>query len=410
MKICISKYILGTEKNLIFDPSDKLFSWTDTAPKDVWFYGNAPDHDRSLNDLCLLFNLTPKSSPPEKYIRSFTELGHPGALSVPWHLVLPHDEFQKYITNLLEDLQSALEAINDTTYCEKFLSNRNALTNLCDSYIDKSALQNYIRKEVNPSLISTLKSFIPTDTGYLKKPVYQQGSTGRTIVKRGPKILTLKKAHRSIIQSRFKAGKIVQLDYSSLEPRIMLGLAGKKMTGDIYDEIAKTSGLKLERAKLKMAVMGALYGISPLKLQGMLPRTVDASEILDKIKQMFGISALGNRLRREYEAKGKIMNYYGRPLYFSRSDNHLLVSHYVQSTGVDVCLSGFSSIIKKINDEKMRSVPIFLIHDALLLDVPADELDKLNDLKAHGSKVEKFDLDFPLSIGNAMGESFDPVL
>ena len=70
MKICISKYILGTEKNLIFDPSDRLFSWIITAPKDVWFYGNAPDHDRSLNDLCLLFNLTPKSSPPEKYIRS----------------------------------------------------------------------------------------------------------------------------------------------------------------------------------------------------------------------------------------------------------------------------------------------------------------------------------------------------
>ena len=186
----------------------------------------------------------------------------------------------------------------------------------------------------------------------------------------------------------------------------MLALSGKKITGDIYDEVARKAGLKLERSKLKMSVMGALYGISPLKLQGLLPRTVDASEILDKVKQMFGISALGNRLRRDYERMGKIINHYGRPLFFARSDEHLLVSHFVQSTGVDVCLSGFSNIIKKISDEKLRTAPIFLIHDALLLDVPADEINKIDEFIRVASVIDGFDADFPLNASNVLGESF----
>ena len=117
--------------------------------------------------------------------------------------------------------------------------------------------------------------------------------------------------------------------------------------------------------------------------------------------------ALANKLKREHQAKGRILNYYGRPLYFSRSDDHLLVSHYIQSTGVDVCLSGFSNVIEKIKRSKMRSVPIFLIHDALLLDVPDDELPMINELTHVGSRVEKFDIDFPLNVSDAVGESFN---
>ena len=239
--------------------------------------------------------------------------------------------------------------------------------------------------------------------------MYQQGSTGRTTVKRGPKILTLKKEHRSIIKSRFKGGKIVQFDYSSLEPRIMLALAGKDTPGDIYDDIARKTGVNLERAKLKMSVMGALYGISSLKLQGLLPHSVDASNILDKIRSTFGITTLANRLRREYDHKSKITNFFGRPLYFSRSDSHLLVSHYVQSTGVDVCLTGFSNILSKISSEGMRAVPIFLIHDALLIDMPEDEFDRIKDLTTTGSSIKGFDTSFPLNVSDVMGESFDEI-
>jgi len=407
MEICVSKYILGTDKHLVFNRLENTYSWSGNVPGLAWFYGNAPDYDRSLNDLCLLFNNIPRVTPPERFVRSFTESGLPGGLSVPWHLVLPHDEFQKYITGLLGDLQRSLDDLNDTTYCEKFLSNRRVLTALCDSHVDKTLLNHYITSESNPTLISTLKSFVPNSEGVLGKPVYQQGGTGRTTVKRGPKILTLKREHREIITSRHEGGKIVQLDYSSLEPRIMLALSGKSVQGDIYDVIADKISLDLDRAKLKMAVMGALYGISPLKLQGMLPRTVDAAEVLDQVKRIFGINILANRLRREHEAQGKITNYYGRPLFFSRPDPHLLVSHYVQSSGVDVCLTGFSRIVEKLGHEKMRTVPIFLIHDALLLDVPPEELGMINDLQGAGSVIDGFDVEFPLNVSDVLGESFN---
>ena len=391
----------------MFNREDDVYSWVSMPPEDVWFYGNSPSCTRSLNDLCSLFNILPRAAPTEKYIRSFTELGLPGGLSVPWHLVLPHDEFQNYLVALLGDLQRSLDCLHDTTYLEKFLSNRITLTALRDSYVDTDLLNHYITSESNPTLISTLKSFTPDETGRLAKPEYQQGQTGRTVVKRGPKILTLKKTHRGMIKSRYPEGKIVQLDYSSLEPRIMLSLTGKNIEGDIYDYIASRVKINLDRVKLKMAVMGALYGISSLKLQGLLPRSVDASEVLDKIKGIFGISALGNRLKREHSSNGKISNYFGRPLFFARPDDHLLVSHYVQSTGVDVCLTGFSNVIDYINMTGMQTVPIFLIHDALLLDVPKEELSQVSKLQELGSNISEFDINFPLNVSNILGESFD---
>jgi DNA polymerase I-like protein with 3'-5' exonuclease and polymerase domains len=155
-----------------------------------------------------------------------------------------------------------------------------------------------------------------------------------------------------------------------------------------------------------MAVMGALYGISSPKLQGLLPNSIDASEVLDQIRQVFGINSLANKLKKECVANGRIVNHFGRPLYFSRCDDHLLVSHYVQSTGVDVCLSGFSRIIDFIKQAKMKTVPIFLIHDALLLDVPPDEIDKLDLLKDTGSLIDGFDVSFPLNASDVLGESF----
>ena len=398
MKACISKNLLGTEKNLLCERESGLFSWVNAPPDDAWIYGNAPNTLKSLNDICLMFNIDPRDRPPEKYVSAYTECGLPAGLSIPWHYSLPKAVFQRYISDLVEDLWSALDKLNDTTYVDNFLINRGTLTSLDEACIDISLLQKIKKSEVNPTLLSTISSFMPKEGTMLSPPVYQQGGTGRTVVKRGPKILTLKKEHRKIFKSRYPGGRVIQLDYSSLEPRITAALSGKVFSGDIYDSIAQKTGLKLDRVKLKIAVMGALYGISPVKMQLVVGRDIDASVVLDKIRTFFNISSLSRELERQCGEDMTIHNFFGRPLYFSKRDPHILVSHYIQSTGVDIALSGFGKIIKKIREEDMKMNPIYIIHDALLLDVPPDEVENLKKVAKLGEEIDHFDVPFPISI------------
>ena len=400
MNLCISKYLLGTNQNLVCDKATGLYSWCEEVPDDAWFYGNAPKCDRSLNDLCLLFHKDPRDKPPEKFVNAYTSVGAPAGLSVPWHLAIPKKAFQRFISNLVEDLWGVLDELNDTIYEEKFLSNRRSLLGLKDCYIDLVKLRKILNSEKNPTLTSTLKSFVPEKGEMIQPPIYQQGSTGRTIVKRGPRILTLKKEFRSIFKSRYPAGKIIQLDYTSLEPRIMMSLAGNNKEDDVYDYVAKESGINLTRAKLKIATMGALYGISAVKLQSMISRDTDASIALDKIKKIFKINELANLLTREYNNNHKIVNPYGRPLTFTKCDSHLLVSHYIQSTGVDVCLEGFGKIMDTIIEHNLKISPIYIIHDALILDVAPEEYDKISNLTEAGSKIDKFNTNFPMTVSN----------
>ncbi|MDB4337641.1 DNA polymerase [bacterium] len=400
MNLCISKFLLGTDYHLAHDNKSNTYSWTSHVPEKTWFYGNAPNCKMSLNDLCLLFYIDPKDKPAEKYVSAYTVVGLPAGLSVPWHLALPRKVFQKFISDLVEDLWRAIKQLDDTTYRKRFLINREALTRLSPSCIDIQKLKHLLAKEKNPTLLSTLKSFQPLSNEFIEPPVYQQGSTGRTIVKRGPKILTLKKDFRTIFKSRYTGGKIVQLDYTSLEPRIMMALSGKDPSRDIYKDVAKDLSLDLDRTKLKIAVMGALYGISAVRLQSMVSRTVDASIVLDKIKKIFKINELGNRLAREYRTDSKICNFYGRPLTFTKPDKHLFVSHYVQSTGVDVCLGGFNKIIDTIKSKDLKISPIYIIHDALILDVAPEEFNSLKKLAASGAKIDGFNIDFPISISD----------
>lgn len=398
MKAYISKNLLGTEKSLLCERETGMFSWVDSPPNDAWVYGNAPSILRSLNDICLMFNIDPRDRPPEKYVNAYTECGLPAGLSIPWHYSLPKAVFQSYISNLLEDLWRALDELDDTTYVNNFLINRETLTSLDKSCIDVSRLHQIKKSEVNPTLLSTISSFMPQDGTMLPPPVYQQGGTGRTVVKRGPKILTLKKEHRKIFKSRYPGGRVIQLDYSSLEPRITAALSGKVFSGDIYNSIAQKTGLKLDRVKLKIAVMGALYGISPIKMQLVVGREIDASVVLDKIRSFFNISSLSRELERQCGERMMIHNFFGRPLYFSKSDPHILVSHYIQSTGVDIALSGFGKIIKKIREDQMKINPIYVIHDALLLDVSPDEVGNLKIVSKLGENINHFDVPFPISI------------
>ena len=75
------------------------------------------------------------------------------------------------------------------------------------------------------------------------------------------------------------------------------------------------------------------------------------------------------------------------------------MNHYLQSTGVDVSLESFRWIIDKLKTEKINAIPIFVIHDAIILDVKSG-VDRIKDIVSDGIPIQKLNKKFPVTVEN----------
>jgi hypothetical protein len=98
--------------------------------------------------------------------------------------------------------------------------------------------------------------------------------------------------------------------------------------------------------------------------------------VIRRVKEYFGAEALGGRLTAEATASGSLHNYYGRPLpdMTPGTKESKLISYYVQSSCVDTSLLGFIDLCERIKSLGAR--PIYVIHDALLIDVPSESVEE----------------------------------
>ena len=219
--------------------------------------------------------------------------------------------------------------------------------------------------------------------------------TGRLTVSLGPNILTLKRSNRKILKSRFPGGNIVQVDISSLEPRIALSVAGKSAPDDIYSHVSKNifNG-ELTRSHAKQAILTCIYGGSSWTIKKNLPDNLNAENILRDVKRYFEIDGLNKMLESEIVEKGFITNLYGRRINSGES----LVNHFLQSTGVDVSLSVFRSCLSALDESCEEYVPLYVIHDAIVLDVSESCLTALREICANSFQVDNIECKFPVKV------------
>jgi hypothetical protein len=233
-----------------------------------------------------------------------------------------------------------------------------------------------------------VESFAPGSGGYAQVPKYSHATqTGRLKVVEGPKILTVSKPDRRVISSRFSGGRILQVDFVSLEPRVALYTAGQDPgAGDVYEWIASSIGMGLTRSKVKVPTLSVLYG------QSARNDDLVSSTIREKIQSLFKIQEMKERI-----ASGKFSNGFGRPL--ETVEDRLLISHYTQSTAVDVALLGFRKLLESFGSHSgVGIVPIFVLHDALILDVSPEIYGFLKGKVDEGVIVDRLG-HFPLSLG-----------
>ena len=346
------------------------------APETSWSLGD-PFAARSFEALLDVMGKQHPSAVPEEYERSMEGLARG---RVPWPLVIPQAVLGERIRSLASDLDEALEELGP--YSEVMASSRRVLSKLRPCRVDLAAL----RVEQGKGATGALDTFEPGSDFMCQVPVYSHATaTGRLTVKEGPRILTLQKEHRKILSSRFDGGSVMQVDFVSLEPRVLRLIANGSAPIDIYSDVAERIGGGATRRQVKLATLKLLYGSSRAGVTEEVGSI--SSQSIKKLEEYFGLPSLRGRLGSELARTGSIRSYWGRPLR-EATEQHLLVSHYTQSTAVDVSLGGFGDLIETIESEDLDVVPCYVLHDALLVDVHPSSMESLRSIVQRGLSVD----------------------
>lgn len=372
------------------------FTTLSKAPKDIWFLNGELDPTKPLclDSLLKLKNIEVALKPEGKWVRS---IGHvlSGSVVIPWSQTMPSTAYKSFVRGLIKSIVDSMDGLPKDYYRNVWCPAGQLLAGLKAAKVDSAAY-----KETAAGLErdgGAFETFRPGPGGFLPQIVYDRFATrtGRLTVASGPNILTLKKDHRKLLRSNFPSGSICSLDFGALEARIILAEAGINPSDrDLYARISNDLfGGRIDRDTIKLAVISELYGSSKYALGarlGLAGRKLD--EFIESIQGYFKTADLRKRLKEEFIAIGQIRNRHGRFLDLDDPQDHLFVNTYAQSTGVDVALLGFKKVVDDLGSDGVR--PLFVLHDALILDVRED---RLVDVKGMTSvRVPGYDIDFPL--------------
>ncbi len=391
VSILISKEYLGTSRHFLYD--GESYTWSRSIPENTWVFGEKSS-----------WNIENIAKHIGEDIEGFDKSPHAMAFNlicenkvkIPWVDSIPAQQFQNILRNLVDQLWIASKSKYMDYYRNNLVDNRMILESFQRPSVDITKIDKIASDKKSLKNKEILK-FKPKsgDLAPLTRYSFLGSVTGRMTVVEGPNILTLKKSHRKIFKSRTKNGSIVQVDISSLEPRIALAICGKSAPEDVYSHVKnKVLSDEVSRADAKIAVLSCIYGSNAWSLAKRLPSNIDSHDVISKVKSYFNISPLSRSLSSELEDTGVIKNLYGRPIF----SNSSLVNHYLQSSGVDVSFDVFREILTKMNDSKEEYFPIYVIHDAIVLDVSERALEKLKEITLEGIWVEKLKCSFPVKI------------
>jgi len=314
--------------------------------------------------------------------------------SSPWSMVLPPSKYKRFFNDIVKHAQDYQDVSTDY-YQTTWVPGSKILNSLKPAKVDGNKVSEIVAASAVSSHV--VESFRPRTGGYASPIKYDRFGTvtGRLTVESGPNILLLKKDYRLIIKSTFRGGKILSIDFSSLEARILLYESGNDcFEFDLYGMLARQFG-NMPRNLVKAAVLSVLYGSSRSSVA--LHLGISEEKVVDvirRIEKYIDTKAIVQRLRNQYESSGYIKNRYGRQLQVDKPQDNIFVSYYAQSTGVDVSLMGFSRVFESLGSNGIR--PLFVLHDALILDVHPNRVQDV--MQVDRINVPGYDQTFPLKI------------
>jgi ribosomal protein S13 len=301
-----------------------------------------------------------------------------------------------------EETQKQLSIRDVKNYSDKVKKYYELFSLLEPSKINVLYYKSILNLETNETILNNLKSFKP-NKGYSKAPKYDifNTITGRAVnTGEYSKILTLPSRCRNIFESRWgKNGKIVNIDFKTLEPRLARKFNKKSTSNDLYKELSDILEYNVDRSIIKKAVISILYGSSTQLKELSEERS---NKVLNKIKDYFEIEKL-IKIADNLSEHGYRENYFGRPIHnLNETNNNKIINNYIQSSAVDIALTYFYELSSSVNKDLCK--PLFIIHDAIVFDVHMEYFEELNKKVKLGYNCPELGY-FPLEITNLFEEN-----
>ena len=375
---------MGTQKHLVC--AGDSFTWRKNLPSDMFHLSGdvKPADDLCLDTLFKLGKIDLDLLPPKQFV-SAMKLAAGKDFDVnttPWQDVMPTEAHRTFIKNIISQVVVNSNKLPVNYYRDTWGHGTAVLRSLQPAKVDVQRISDLVSAGV-PNLwaVETFKAQNPH--GFAEKITYDRFGTltGRLTVEAGPSILTLKREHRDLIGPSTKNGQVVLVDFNALEPRVLLYEAGKRCDEpDLYKMLSRELGY--DRKAVKGAVISELYGSSKQALGnalGISGQKLD--EFVKKVKVYFDTQKLLDRVKSQFYETGNVINRYGRPVTIDEPVDNIFLSYYAQSSAVDVTMLGFNKIIKDLAVKAPKVRPLFVLHDALLLDVPEEDLRAVESFK-----------------------------
>ena len=334
-----------------------------------------PGAESDLTGFFQVLGLKPPTAFPPGYNKMCHAVSASGKTAM---LVVPKKKLTTHLQETLRGIQDVLCDKENADYLVTYLSIKRFLQSFVRASIDMTKLGEMIEECKYGTVKNSLESLLPLDDGLARKIEYSMTgtATGRLTVKRGPQILTIPGPARKCLKSSFVKGKVLQIDIVSAEPKFALYLKGIKPPRDVYSHIAESIlENQVTRSQAKLITLCALYGQSIKKLGEQLPESVGPRGVIQKTKTYFDRDYLLSRLKNESKV-GILRSAVGRPLNVPDENPHLLVSYYLQSSVAEASILMFSRFIE---ETELNCRPMFVIHDALIVDCDKDTAQTLLD-------------------------------
>lgn len=398
-RFCLDSCLIGTDKHLVVEDDD--VQWVVAVPPDTYHMsGIVKDNDDwCLDTVVKLSGVAAITLPPAKFVKAAEIMMNSFAGPMPWQKLLPAAEHQAFVRQLIDVAKVAMQNPALGYFETVWRAGNTVFRTLARVCVDGNEWRELVA--LGEGNVPAIKSFCPGIDGTAEPVHYDRFATltGRLTVNSGPQILTLKREHRRIMKSRYGAeGSIVVLDFAALEARVLLyEYGGKCDEQDLYGMIARELGK--DRKAIKGAVISELYGSSKHALGKHLG--IEGKELnvfVKKVKAYFKTSDLLKRVKKQFVETGYLTNRYGRRVLVDEPLDHVLINYYAQSTGVDVTMLGFAQVVERLKDHAPRSHPVFLLHDAMLIDVHNDELDEVKEIG--GVRVKGYVQHYPFKVEN----------
>lgn len=301
-----------------------------------------------------------------------------------WHRILTKKQFITFVKEIVEKYQIFISDDKNSYFLGKFQQQQRLLDMMKPAKINKDS--------EHIDAITDIKIDNNCFASIIRYDNWSS-TTGRMTVLSGPKILTMQRDRRSVFKSRYTDGVLIEIDFNALDARTLLAIAGIDAPAtDLYAFIADKCQLQCDRSIIKEAVLAAMYGMSIKNFTARYESFPDAIDVLQSVKDFFNVK----EIERKINSLSSMQNHFGRPL----PNASKILSHYVQSTAVDVVCQGFLKIIDQIDEP----YPIFLIHDALVLDVKKSYVPQLKKIVERGIIIDGFESIFPLKCKEFLDE------